>query len=177
MAVLSDACRSAEASRLNCPARLPLHPPLPAFPPAPACPVWLCIAVWCPVPQTTAVGRPQRATAGQPFEDCVPCLSCLPLPPSPPRPPCSEQTTEENRAAFEDFVEAWNMRRLPAGLYAMGEESAGLASSGALGMAAALDDDLDLKEQAKAAAMAERQAQRREAKEWLDEAVPKLAGK
>ena len=44
-------------------------------------------------------------------------------------------------------------------------------------MAAALDDDLDLKDQAKAAAMAERQAQRREAKEWLDDAVPKLAGK
>ena len=66
---------------------------------------------------------------------------------------------------------------LPVFLLAADGRAAGLASSGALGMAAALDDDLDLKEQAKAAAMAERQAQRREAKEWLDEAVPKLAGK
>ena len=49
---------------------------------------------------------------------------------SPPTAPCSEQTTEENRAAFEDFVEAWNMRRLPAGLYTMGEESAGLGTRG-----------------------------------------------
>lgn len=44
-------------------------------------------------------------------------------------------------------------------------------------MAAALDDDLDLKEQSKVAALAERQAYRREAKEWIDDTVPKLAGK
>ena len=44
-------------------------------------------------------------------------------------------------------------------------------------MAAALDEEMNLKDQARQAAMAERQQQRQEAKEWLDEAVPRLAGK
>lgn len=30
---------------------------------------------------------------------------------------CSEQSTEQNRAMFEDFTEAWNGRRLHAALY------------------------------------------------------------
>lgn len=54
----------------------------------------------------------------------------------------------------------------------------GLAErAGAVGMAAALDEELNLKEQARAAAMAERQVQRREAKEWLEDQVPRLSGK
>ncbi|KAL4419943.1 hypothetical protein ABPG75_007041 [Micractinium tetrahymenae] len=102
----------------------------------------------------------------------------------------SEQSTEQNRAAFDEFVAAWNARRLPVRLYrgevgaartshAWGIKGSGqtLAASGAVGMAAALDEDLNLKEQARAAALAERQQQRREAKEWLDEAVPRLSGK
>ncbi|KAL4420354.1 hypothetical protein ABPG77_006161 [Micractinium sp. CCAP 211/92] len=102
----------------------------------------------------------------------------------------SEQSTEQNRAAFDEFVAAWNARRLPARLYkgearaartshAWGIKGGGraLAASGAVGMAAALDEELNLKEQARAAALAERQKQQREAKEWLDEAVPRLTGK
>lgn len=102
----------------------------------------------------------------------------------------SEQSTEQNRAAFDEFVAAWNARRLPGRLYrgevgatrtshAWGIKGSGqaLAASGAVGMAAALDEELNLKEQARAAALAERQQQRREAKEWLDEAVPRLTGK
>lgn len=54
---------------------------------------------------------------------------------------------------------------------------AALAAAGAVGMAAALDEGVDLKEQARADALAARTAQRREAKEWLDEAVPRLVGK
>ncbi|PRW33547.1 pentatricopeptide repeat-containing mitochondrial [Chlorella sorokiniana] len=103
----------------------------------------------------------------------------------------SEQSTEENRAMFEDFVVAWNGRRLPARYY-KGEvgagaartshqwgikAAAGLAASGAVGMAAALDEDLDMKEQARAQAVAERQKHKREAKEWLEDQVPRLAGK
>lgn len=102
----------------------------------------------------------------------------------------SEQSTEQNRAAFDEFMAAWNGRRLPARLYrgevgaartshAWGIKGSGqaLAASGAVGMAAALDEELNLKEQARAAALAERQKQRAEAKEWLDEAVPRLTGK
>ena len=37
------------------------------------------------------------------------------LPPLPPG--CSEQSTEQNRAAFDEFVAAWNARRLPGRLY------------------------------------------------------------
>ncbi len=54
--------------------------------------------------------------------DQHPDPTLLPLPPflSPPPPPlplCSEQSTEQNRAAFDEFVAAWNARRLPARLY------------------------------------------------------------
>ena len=80
---------------------------------------------------------PTPAILSHPWPGQPSCLTCPPTSqppcppvPRPPCPPCSEQTTEENRAAFEDFVEAWNMRRLPAGLYAMGEESAGLGTRG-----------------------------------------------
>lgn len=34
-----------------------------------------------------------------------------------PHPRRSEQSTEQNRAAFDEFVAAWNGRRLPARLY------------------------------------------------------------
>lgn len=103
----------------------------------------------------------------------------------------SEQSTEENRAMFEEFVAAWNGGRLPARYY-KGEVgggaqrtshqwgikgAGGLAASGAVGMAAALDEDLDMKDQARAQAMAERQKHKREAKEWLEDQVPRLAGK
>ncbi|KAI7843005.1 hypothetical protein COHA_003338 [Chlorella ohadii] len=132
--------------------------------------------------QQRRIGRCLRSLWRLTGRCCLPvCLDLL----------CSEQSTEENRAMFEDFVAAWNSRRLPARYYKgevggaaqrtshqWGIKGAGrLATSGAVGMAAALDEDLDMKEQARAQALAERQRHKREAKEWLDDQVPRLAGK
>jgi hypothetical protein len=43
----------------------------------------------------------------------------------------SEQSTEENRAAFDDFVAAWNGRRLAAKYY-LGQVAAGGSGTAAL---------------------------------------------
>lgn len=64
--------------------------------------------------------RPAFASCpGPPLLTLLPVLSATPRP-SPPLPlvrTVSEQSTEENRASFPEFVAAWNAGRLPARFY------------------------------------------------------------
>ncbi|GAB4815831.1 hypothetical protein N2152v2_002877 [Parachlorella kessleri] len=103
----------------------------------------------------------------------------------------SELSSDDAHKLFEDFVKAWNAGKLASKFYTGTAARAtqrtgfkwsikggtGQADQSSLGMAAALADDINLKEEEKAAAKEDRKRQRQDDKEWLDEMLPKATGR
>ncbi|KAK9830029.1 hypothetical protein WJX72_009298 [[Myrmecia] bisecta] len=103
----------------------------------------------------------------------------------------NELSADETHALFKDYVKAWNSRKLPARHYAGIVGSAmrrtthqwGLrggtehASKGAIGMAAAIEEEREMHASQRAAQWQERKQWRLQQKEELDELLPKATGR
>jgi hypothetical protein len=80
-------------------------------------------------PSCCALPAPLQSSALLPACcDSTSASDCLPF--HPLSATCSEQTTEVNRAMFDEFAEAWNGRRLPARFYT-GDVARGASGGGA----------------------------------------------
>lgn len=105
----------------------------------------------------------------------------------------NEMDSDETRALFDEFVEEWNGRRLFAKYYAgmtggasirrtkhqWGIRQGGDAdlASGAVGMAAAMEEEREAEQAARQGQQVERRKWRADQKDWLEEQLPKATGR
>ncbi|DBB00835.1 TPA: hypothetical protein ACH3X1_000762 [Trebouxia sp. C0004] len=105
----------------------------------------------------------------------------------------NEMDSDETRALFDEFVEEWNGRRLFAKYYAGMTTGAGVRrtkhqwgirqggdadlASGAVGMAAAMEEEREAEQAARQGQQVERRKWRADQKDWLEEQLPKATGR
>ncbi|KAL3162158.1 hypothetical protein ABBQ32_009866 [Trebouxia sp. C0010 RCD-2024] len=105
----------------------------------------------------------------------------------------NELDSDETRALFGEFVEDWNGRKLSAKYYAGLTGSSNLRrtkhqwgirpggdadlAAGAVGMAAAMEEEREAEQAARQGQQVERRKWRTDQKEWLEEQLPKATGR